>query len=229
MRANVALVGFRKPPPDCRGEEFVPLPHTALFGRGLDRFRWIVLGDAVVEAYDPQRAVTPLLPLRERVVICVDVCAPAVLAAWFAAGFTRVQSADALAPFVAAPPVAADRPRVPPTEWLRVVPEPGSRCAEAIAAIPLVKPLRVGNWAAVLGWSDRKLFDVCRSALGMTPSEVITRFRVHLAQLAGEERRSVQDCTQAAEWSAASTLRRARDRLKLERRHRPSDDGEPPG
>ena len=228
MRANVALIGFRRPPPSCRGDDFTPLPDSVLFTRELAQFRWIVIGDAAIDGLDPRRAASALDTLRDRVIICVDACKPTVLAAWFDAGFAHVRGTEALAPFVARPHAPRARPLAQTAAWLGCEPEPGSRGAEAIAAIAVVQPLSVGSWASHLGWSDRKLFDVCRSALGMRPSEVLTRIRVHLARLASEECRSVQGCAEAAEWRSASTLRRARDRLNVARQPRPRVDGESP-
>jgi len=209
MRGRVALIG-------CRGVvlrgwdgDVVRMSPDALHRRSLADYAAIVLGVDAIERVDIDRQVATLSRVKSRVILCVDACTGAALAAWVRRGFDDVVATRDLAAHLAATEARAARPPVEPRVWLPCLPVAGTSACVAVDAVDRLEQLTVQDWAAAVGWSRGHLLTTCREAFGRTPKELLQCLLLATYADLRQRGEALQACAAALGYFDGSTLLRA--------------------
>lgn len=204
----VVFVGWRLAVPSGVGKS-IQLDAERLARMSLAGCRVVVLGKSAIEQLDPACVDGYLAPVRDRVVICVDACAADLLSAWYRLGYTHAVATVDLPGVLRNRTEWRRRPTIPAERWLGRLPPADSDASLAIAEVCFIDRLRVGDWAARLGWSRSRLLKTCRSSLGMHAKAVLHRYLVVAFEQLRRDGATWEDCAETLGYSDASALRDA--------------------
>ena len=232
MTATVVFVGCCGTGPRTDAGTVERWAPSDVFRKSVDGVRVLVIGRDALLQLDPREVRVALGRAIDRAILCVAQCDATTIARWIGAGFRHVVHPDALSAEVRSVFAKRPCPRASPDRWLPDAPVPTDEAGRVLSLLPTLQSWSVGWWANAASCSPRALFSVISRWCGLSPHEVLTRYRVFVALELRLQGASVEDCAAAAGYSEASALLRACRRIRSEmprvrnRRARPTTTSE---